>query len=271
MNTREISMINNAKTLIDSFDSRLDMTVRLLGSTAVALKSPKYIYLWDREDRLIGDIDFTYIPNSQIKEREIVKHMEESGYLRNYYFDQYKLKTQGRLLFDSKDQNFLIEFHPLPIQLNILLEIQSLFSIEEYTISLSDLVVSKLQRYEITRKEFIDLSILFLEHQFGTNDCCSISLKRISSLCMQNWVLHSLVLSNLKRFEVYVREKFCDEAVLQERILEGISLLTNRLSKLKYSKLDSFKSKYFGFKYFIKYVHNPSEDHVLRFNFNRNG
>lgn len=258
-----ISRINLGKTIIHNFEDKFNLPIRLFGSIAIALKCPKNIFLWTTHKRIGNhkDLDLIIEKNS-ISEDKLITFMESLNCLKHSYYDERKLNT-GRMVFVSPDISFEIEIHSTPIKFCREFSFNSLISIDEYTLCLTDLTILKFQIHDIEQKDFLDLAILFIEHSFGNNECCSISIRKIYNEAKKDWILKKIIENNLKKFKIFSQETFKSENDKLDKILAGINKINCELIKIKFSNFHRLHSLFNP----LLTVENPTNDHTQKLNF----
>jgi hypothetical protein len=173
------------------------ITLRLLGGLAVRLHSPgaKHRSL----TRPYPDIDFA-TPNKQAS--KIEKLFDELGYVPNKNFNLFN--GDVRLLFYDEEHSrqvdvFVAQFvmcHKLPITERI--------GLDPLTLPLAELVLTKLQIYEMNEKDIRDVCALLLDHPIGESDDETINVKRITQLTGDDWGLWKTSMLSLAKVRRYL-------------------------------------------------------------------
>lgn len=89
------------------------------------------------------------------------------------------------------------------------------------TLTVSDLLLEKLQIVEINEKDLIDSSMLMCEHPVGESDQETINGKYISELCSRDWGLWRTLTGNLEKIESFL-PRLVDESSDREKVSEAI-------------------------------------------------
>jgi hypothetical protein len=71
--------------------------------------------------------------------------------------------------------------------------------VDSPTIPLAELLMEKMQIVQINEKDVIDTIMLLLEHPLGSNDKETINIKRIATLCANDWGLWRTTTMNLEK------------------------------------------------------------------------
>jgi hypothetical protein len=233
-----IRVIDVATLVLNAVNSKCgNIPLRLFGSAAVAVKCPQYTFLWEELGRAeIRDIDLVTLPKYRRCIRRALldkEFVEDSGnVLTNAQYE--------RLYFYRDDlRPFTIEFFSNPLIFHHKIDVGQQLGIEAETLSLADLVVSKLQweRISSDTAQLIDLSVLFAEHQvaaIGRSD--GISADRLLALARRDWCLWRTMRQNLRELSDYVDSRFQNEA-LRNKVLLNISTLDSLLNPLSNTTL----------------------------------
>jgi hypothetical protein len=173
--------------------------LRVMGPIAVHQYFPKHVGLYRSMERLgdkvFTDIDYASYGKSRGK---IVPFFEKQGYelekraamlsgnTRHIYFG-------GRIpmidvFFDKLNYNHLIDY-------------RNRLEIDQYCVSLADLVLQKLQIVQINDKDLKDAMLLFLAAPVSDTDKGAINGKYIASLFSEDWGFYFTAKTNLRKIK----------------------------------------------------------------------
>jgi hypothetical protein len=198
------SYIEEAVAIIEEGEKR-GLAMRLLGSTAFLLNCPNHVELYQALARELTDIDLVaYLK----KDKDIERMMSDLGYLvkggrgvtmgvfltRRIFTHSSGARRSVDIFFDKLDF-----CHPIEFQGRLDLS-------GYYTITLSDLLLEKMQIVEINEKDLKDTIILLLEHQFGRNEASEINTDRITKLLSDDWGFYYTVTVNLGKVKAYCQQ-----------------------------------------------------------------
>ena len=141
-----------------------DVTVRTLGSIAFRIKCPDYVYMEYENGRYLTDIDFVALSG-------------EIADVQDMFFDMGWTENQTVLrLFGHKRRIF---YHPeLPIHSDVFIDklrfcheidFRKRLEIDFPTISVTDLLLEKLQIVEINKKDLVDVMVLLRQFDVSTS------------------------------------------------------------------------------------------------------
>ncbi|HDN81720.1 MAG TPA: hypothetical protein ENG41_03220 [Methanomicrobia archaeon] len=204
--------------IIGEADKR-GITMRILGAIAFRTKCPKYKYLEYDLGRVLTDIDFMAHYKDMRKIEDLFKDL---GYEQDL-----ALKTIMKRMGSKR----MIFYNPNGIHSDVFLDelkfchilnLKNRLEIDHPTISLSDLLLEKLQIVEINEKDIIDCIILFREHDVGDNDKETINMKYIAKLFSGDWGwwrTGTMNLGKIKHFaEKYDKLTDDDKKIVIDRI-----------------------------------------------------
>jgi len=197
-----------------------EVTLRLLGSIAIRLHSETA----KRQviPRALTDIDFV----GYSKERNKITNLFSSlGYLPDEVFNMFH--GSERLLYKKGEIRvdiFLDKFsmcHQFDFRKRLKLDFP--------TLSVSDLLVTKLQIIQLNEKDLKDIIFLLNDHELSDTDDDreKINAKYIAKLCSNNWGIYKTFTMNIRKVLRYL-EKYLDQESAQNKVnLENrcISLL----------------------------------------------
>lgn len=84
----------------------------------------------------------------------------------------------------------------------------------------ADLLLSKLQIYEINKKDMVDVVALLLDHVIADHDDDAINARYVARLAADDWGLHRTLQLNSERLRGIVQELPVDEARVLRRLDE---------------------------------------------------
>lgn len=183
-------MPEEARRIVDHARS-LDVRLRLMGGLAVRVHCTSLDFC----ERPYSDIDLMGL-GSQAAGIERV--FEDLGYTSDKEFNV--LHGGQRLKFEDHVNNRHVEVFLDKFRMDQTLDFRGRLDIHPYTISLTDLFVTKIQVVKMDEKDFHDLFSLFRDHKIGTDDRDGvINARYIAQLCAHDWGLYHTALRNLDR------------------------------------------------------------------------
>lgn len=184
------NMPKEAKRIIDLAREN-KVQLRLMGGLAVRLHCTSIEFC----ERPYSDIDLMGL-SSQSK--AIHRVFELLGYREDKEFNA--LHGGQRLKFEDHLNNRHAEVYLDKFRMDQTLDFRGRLEIDDYTISLSDLFITKAQVVKMDEKDFQDLFSLFRDHKVGVDDRAGVMNARyIAQMCAHDWGLYHTVLKNLER------------------------------------------------------------------------
>jgi hypothetical protein len=197
---------------------RYGATIRLLGGLAIYYHSPSA-----REEglsRTYGDIDLFGLSH----QTKIIKNvMERLGYAPNERFNA--LHGGRRLIYHDEASSIRVDILLDYFEMCHRIDLRDRLKIDNVTIPLADLLLTKLQIVELNEKDIKDIVALLLDHELreGEGDE-AIGINYIARLCSADWGLEKTVKTTLDRVSEWVKNNINGEAQRNSVIskIEGI-------------------------------------------------
>lgn len=190
------------------------ITLRLLGGLAVRLHSPSANHR--SLARSYPDIDFA-TPNKQAT--KIERLFGELGYAPNKTFNLFN--SDVRLLFYDEPHARQIDIFVAQFEMSHKIPITERISADPFTLPLAELLLTKLQVFEMNEKDIRDVCALVLDHPLGDKDDETINVKRITQLTGDDWGLwktSSLSIGKVKRYLETVEMEPTERELLNKRL-----------------------------------------------------
>jgi len=178
------------------------LILRVMGPIALHFYFPEHVDLYRRMERLgervFTDIDYASYGKNRGK---IVPFFEKQGYElekraammsggnRHIYFGDHIPMID--VFFDKLDYN-----HPI--------DYRNRLEIHPYCVSLTDLLLQKLQIVKINDKDLKDAMLLLLAAQIGEDDNNKINLKYLAKLMSDDWGFYYTSVMNLNNIQAAV-------------------------------------------------------------------
>jgi Uncharacterised nucleotidyltransferase len=170
--------------------------MRLLGGVAVRLKAPEVPSTLTREYK---DIDFATTKKGAGPADRLLR---DAGYQPHVSFNAMHARERG-LYFDDENGRqvdlFIHSFrmcHEIPLGDRL--------AVEDRTVPLAELLLTKLQIVEVNEKDIRDTVLLFHGHPIADNDDGAVNGAQIAALCACDWGLWRTITANLERCRGHV-------------------------------------------------------------------
>jgi len=204
MSNSAIGMGEQDQAERDKFESELKrimaaseeagVILRVIGSLAFQMHCPKYGYLQAAMGRAYTDIDFAGYRNQT---REVQELMKSLGYEE---VREVIIMSEGdRSIFNHQQNDFHVDLFYDKLDFSHVISWNNRLEVDNPTIPLSELLLEKMQIFQINEKDIIDTIILLLEHPFGDSDDEVINIDRIAQLLAKDWGLWRTMTMNLSK------------------------------------------------------------------------
>ena len=205
--------------------------LRLFGGLAIRLHSPSATHR--QLARNYADIDFMGLRKQR---KEIRKLFPSLGYAPREIFNA--LQGDQRLIFqDSENQRRIDVFLDI-FEMCHRLDFKDRLSFDNMTISLADLLATKLQVVEITEREYKDMIALLRDHEIGDVDATEvINGKYLAQLCADDWGIYKTFTINIVNLLQALREydlEAKDRDLVQSRLQQLMNMIESAPKSLKW-------------------------------------
>jgi len=202
----------------------MDVQLRLLGATAIYYHCPKSASLTNSLNRPLTDLDFMALSKHVSRVPELFsrlkfvpnKHVNTLyGAKRQIYYDP-NSSRQVDVFFDKLSFNHVID-------------LTKRLDKDPLTISLSDLLLEKLQIVKMGEKDAKDTVVLLREHEIGEGSAGQIESKYISKLLANDWGFYYTVMQNIKKVRDYANGVEFLSAQDKQTVVESLDELSLKI------------------------------------------
>jgi len=184
---------NELQRILESSQSH-GVTLRVIGSLAFQMHCPQYGYLQAALGRAYTDIDFAGYRNESNQVKDI---MQQLGYeeVREVFI----VSEGDRSIFHQLNGTLHVDVFYDKLDFSHVISWNNRLEVDSPTIPLAELLLEKMQIYQINEKDIIDTIMLLLEHPLGDNDDEVINIKRVAELLSKDWGLWRTTTMNLEK------------------------------------------------------------------------
>jgi hypothetical protein len=198
------------------------LTLRLLGGLAIRAHSPSATHrILKRE---YADIDLMGLRKQS---REIKALFSELGYTPREIFNA--LQGDKRLVFNDIENQRRVDVFLDVFEMCHRFDFRDRLSLDKNTISLSDLLATKLQVVQMTEREYRDIIALIHDNQVGDTDAPeTINGRYISHLCAENWGIYKTFTVSISNVMLALSQYQLDaqyREIVQERLQELLDMI----------------------------------------------
>jgi hypothetical protein len=165
--------------------------LRLLGGVAVRLRAPEMPAAFDREYK---DLDFV-TPKGGAAETD--RFLRDAGYEPHTAFNA--LNQKERMLFFDTEHDRQVDVFVGAFHMCHKIPLDDRLAVEERTLPLADLLLTKLQIIELNEKDVRDALLLVHGHPVADEDGDAINGARIAELCAGDWGLWRTITRNVEK------------------------------------------------------------------------
>lgn len=233
---------DEAKRILDAANER-GIILRLFGGVAVKYHCPSATHR--SLQRSYPDLDFF---GRGKQGREIRKLFTDLGYEPNQRFNA--LHGATRLIFEDAKNQRIVDIFLDVFKMCHTLHLGDRLTLDDHTIPISDLLLTKLQVVEINEKDIRDLIAILRDHdvveRIAAGDKEVIDAGYISALCADEWGLCKTISLTLKKILAFLPNyKLEPEAnqILEERVNKLLHAIETAPKSFKWKVRDKVGEK----------------------------
>jgi hypothetical protein len=175
----------------------VNVPMRLIGSLAVRIRCPGLVGVMDALGRRPArDIDLVAY---QRDERTIEGLFLQRAYALDPSIRQSREFGIKRLVFHEREGRYKVDVFLDELIMSHTIDLRGRLELDAETVSLADLLLSKLQIQEITENDLIDLAALLSAHPVGVPGATGIDLGHVASILGDDWGFHRTAHDNLSK------------------------------------------------------------------------
>jgi len=184
---------NELKRILKA-SSEAGIVLRVIGSLAFQLHCPKFGYLQAAMGRAYTDIDFAAYHRQT---KEIQGLLSGLGYKEDR--EVFIVSEGGRAIFEKPGIGIHLDVFYGKLAFSHVIYWNNRLEIDNPSIPLAEMLLEKMQIYQINEKDIIDTIMLLLEHPLGEIDVETINIKYVAGLCCNDWGLWRTTTMNLDK------------------------------------------------------------------------
>jgi len=162
-----------------------NITMRLMGGFAIRLHCSKFDYLYDRLQRKPA-YDLDLITYSKFRP-QIKKLFIELGYAPMKGMALMFDTGRNRQIYTDEAHNRSVDVFFDMLEMCHTIDFKSRLELDSPTITLSDLLLQKVQICKINEKDIKDILILLREHSIGDVEKETVNMRYIAKLLSNDW------------------------------------------------------------------------------------
>jgi hypothetical protein len=217
-------IVEETKRLVQCAEKR-GIVLRLFGGMAIRFHCPSATHR--SLERKYADVDFMALEKQS---REIKKFFPEMGYAPRTTFNA--MFGNLRLIFNDIERGRRVDIFLDKFEMCHKFDFRNRLTIDKPTISLADLLATKLQVVEISEREYRDIIALMTDHKIGDSDEPEIlNGSYLAHLCANDWGIYKTFTINLSNVKTAVEEYQLDDKTKQE-VRQRLSELQSRIDNV---------------------------------------
>jgi len=192
-----LSFINDALKVIELANEN-GIILRIMGAIAIRLHSPKFRHLYKSMERPLTDIDFmTYSKSLHLLKKFFLGlgFIPNESIIRTYW-------DKRHIYYDKKGRTIDVFIDKLEMCHTI--NFKGRLELDYPTITLSDLLLSKIQIVQINEKDVKDVIVMLLEHDVGESEYDVINKSYIARILSDDWGFYYTATTNLRKIRNFL-------------------------------------------------------------------
>jgi hypothetical protein len=187
--------------------------IKLMGGAGINLCSPSAHR--PPLKRKYGDLDYV-MPKRDRK--AVLAFFPSLGYEANERFNL--MQGDHRLYFYDNEHSRQVDVFIDAIKMSHVIDLRGRLGHEGPCASPSDLLLSKLQIYEVNRKDLVDLTALLLDHPVAPRNGEAIDAQYIAGLTADDWGFYRTLQVNIEKLDHTLDELEVDRDLVRSRLSE---------------------------------------------------
>lgn len=201
-----------------------NVTLRVIGSLAFQMHCPKYGYLQAAMGRAYTDIDFA---GYRSEARAVNEMMTALDYKESR--EVFIMSEGDRSIFHQVNGSLYVDVFYDKLDFSHVISWEDRLEVDSPTIPLAELLLEKMQIFEINEKDIIDTIMLLLEHPLGDNDQEVINIERISEKLARDWGLWRTTTMNLDKVKQLAGQYSQLSAEEQSKVIDQVDRAIERI------------------------------------------
>jgi hypothetical protein len=201
--------------------------VKLMGGAGIHLHSPSARR--PPLKRKYGDLDYA------MRKRDrgaALAFFPSLGYEANERFNL--MQGDRRLYFYDNEHGRQVDIFIDSIRMSHIIDLRERLDHEGPCATPSDLLLSKLQIYEVNRKDLVDLTALLLDHPVASGSDEAIDAEYIAGLTADDWRFYHALEVNIEKLNETLDELDVDRDLVRSRLAEIWKVVDAQSKPLKW-------------------------------------
>jgi hypothetical protein len=179
--------------------------------------------------RKYGDLDYVMRKRDR---SAVLAFFPSLGYEANERFNL--MQGDRRLYFFDNDHSRQVDVFIDSIRMSHVIDLRGRLDHEGPCASPSDLLLSKLQIYEVNRKDLVDLTALLLDHPVDPHNDEAIDAEYIARLTAEDWGFYRTMQVNIEKLDGTLDELDVDRGLVRSRLAEIWKAIDAQAKPLKW-------------------------------------
>jgi hypothetical protein len=179
-----------------------NLTLRVMGATAIKIHCPKFAAIHERLGRSLTDLDFVG-PSEETN--QLLEMLEAEGYLMDRDA-RYRMAVIGRCVLQKRGSPLHADLFFDELRWNHTLDLRNRLKLDFPTLTVSDLLMEKMQIVRISEKDIKDTIVILREHPIADHDKDSVNGPYIAEVLAEHWGFYCTFTMNLSKVETFTQK-----------------------------------------------------------------
>ena len=179
-----------------------NLTLRVMGATAVKIHCPRFAGIHERLGRSLTDLDFV---GSSNETNRVLEMLEAEGYLMDRDA-RYRMAVTGRCVLQKRGSPVHADLFFDELRWNHTLDLRNRLKLDFPTLTVSDLLMEKMQIVRISEKDIKDAIVTLREHPLADHDKDSVNGPYIAEVLGEDWGFYYTFTMNLSKVEAFTQK-----------------------------------------------------------------
>ena len=173
-----------------------------MGATAIKIHCPRFAAIYERLGRSLTDLDFVG-PSKETN--QLLEMLEAEGYLMDRDA-RYRMALIGRCVLQKRDSPLHADLFFDELRWNHTLDLRNRLNLDFPTLTVSDLLMEKLQIARISEKDIKDTIVVLREHPIADHDKDSVNGPYVAEVLAGDWGFYYTFSMNLSKVETFTQK-----------------------------------------------------------------
>lgn len=197
----DLELVQEA-TRITALAKERKLTLRVMGATAIKIHCPRFASIHERLGRSLTDLDFVAFSKEM---NQLLEVFEGAGYAMDRDA-RYRMALTGRCVLQKLASPLHADLFFDELRWNHTLDLRNRLKVDFPTLTISDLLMEKMQIVRINEKDIKDAIVILREHPIADHDEDSVNGSYVADLLAADWGFYYTFTMNMCKVEAFTQK-----------------------------------------------------------------